>query len=89
MSASNPTAVAPLGTRTTHGGIVTTATSGLTIDGRPVARVGDEVQCPEHGKTVIIDGGLASIGGRNVAHHGSQTSCGATLVVGAEGGPTA
>ncbi|WP_213226843.1 PAAR domain-containing protein [Caballeronia sp. NK8] len=81
------TPIATLGTPTTHGGMVTTASSNLVIDGRPAARVGDTVTCPLHGPGVITGGGLGAIEGRNIAHHGSSTTCGATLIV-AGGGPT-
>ena len=57
------------------------ASAGVTINSRPAARVGDEVICPLHGPGVITSGGLASIGGRTIAHHGSGTTCGATLIV--------
>ncbi|MDQ2151062.1 PAAR domain-containing protein [Alcaligenaceae bacterium C4P045] len=80
------TPIATLGTPTTHGGVVTTASSSLIIDGRQVARIGDEISCPDHGPGVITSGGLSAIDGRQVAHHGSTTSCGATLVV-PNGGP--
>ncbi|WP_224039080.1 PAAR domain-containing protein [Paraburkholderia unamae] len=84
---STPTPAATLGTPTTHGGAVSTAAPCVTIGGIPAARVGDMVTCPEHGPAVITNGGLGTIDGRNIAHHGSGTSCGATLVV-AGGGPT-
>ncbi|MBN3812360.1 PAAR domain-containing protein [Paraburkholderia sp. Ac-20347] len=83
MSAS----AATLGTPTTHGGAVATAATCVTIGGIPAARVGDMVTCPLHGLVVITSGGLGTIDGRNIAHHGSSTSCSATLIVSA-GGPT-
>jgi uncharacterized Zn-binding protein involved in type VI secretion len=79
--------VATLGTPMTHGGAVVTAAPCVTIVGIPAARVGDMVTCPMHGPAVITSGGLGTIDGRRIAHHGSSTSCGATLVV-AGGGPT-
>jgi uncharacterized Zn-binding protein involved in type VI secretion len=81
------TPAATLGTPTTHGGAVSTAAACVTIGGIPAARIGDRVICPMHGPAVITSGGLGTIDGRQVAHHGSSTSCGATLVV-AGGGPT-
>ncbi|MFM0739967.1 PAAR domain-containing protein [Paraburkholderia xenovorans] len=81
------TPIATLGTPTTHGGIVTSASAGVIVDGRAAARVGDAVSCPVHGPGVITNGGLGTIGGRPVARHGSGTTCGATLVV-TGGGPT-
>ncbi|MBP0606299.1 MULTISPECIES: PAAR domain-containing protein [Burkholderia] len=79
--------VATLGTLTTHGGAVISASAGVTISGRPAACVGDSVSCPLHGPGVITSGGFGTINGRQIAHHGSGTSCDATLVV-SDGGPT-
>ncbi|MCI0151579.1 PAAR domain-containing protein [Paraburkholderia sediminicola] len=83
-----PTPVATLGTPTTHGGAVTSASAGVVINGLAAACVGDTVTCPLHGPGVITDGGPATIAGRMMGHHGSNTTCGATLVV-PGGGPTA
>jgi uncharacterized Zn-binding protein involved in type VI secretion len=73
--------VATIGTPTTHGGEVTSATANVAVDGRLAACVGDSVSCPLHGPGVITDGSFIVINGRQVACHGSGTSCGATLVV--------
>lgn len=81
------TPIAALGTPTSHGGEVITATAALTIDGRKVARVGDQTICPEHGQGFITEGGFATLDGNRIAHHGSMTSCGATLIV-VGSGPT-
>ncbi|EEE01914.1 PAAR repeat-containing protein [Burkholderia multivorans CGD1] len=45
------------------------------------------MSCPLHGAGVITNGGVGTINGRQIAHHGSGTSCGATLVV-SDDGPT-
>lgn len=82
-----PSLAATLGTSTTHGGAVTSASAGVTINGRPAACVGDSVSCPLHGPGVITNGGIGTIDSRQIAHHGSGTSCGATLVV-SDDGPT-
>lgn len=79
--------VATLGTLTTHGGEVTSASAGVAINGRPAACVGDSVSCPLHGPGVITKGGFGTVNGRQIAHHGSDTSCGGTLIV-SDGGPT-
>lgn len=79
------TPVATLGTPTTHGGEVTSVSAGVVIDGRPAACVGDSISCPLHGPGSITDGGFGTINGRQVARHGSNTSCGATLVVNGNG----
>lgn len=78
---SQKTPIATIGTPTTHGGQVITATATCTISGKKIACVGDQVSCPEHGKGVITDGGFVTIGGKCIARHGSTTSCGATLIV--------
>lgn len=55
-----------------------------TIDGKPVARVGDKVTCPQRGHggtTVIVTGDPTCIvDGQPVARHGDKTACGATLI---------
>ncbi|EKS9795041.1 MULTISPECIES: PAAR domain-containing protein [Burkholderia] len=79
--------VATLCTLTTHGGVVTSASAGVSINGRPAACVGDSVSCPLHGPGVITKGGFGTINGRQIAHHGSDTSCAGTLIV-SDAGPT-
>ncbi|MDO5681093.1 MAG: PAAR domain-containing protein [Pelistega sp.] len=79
LSAATP--VATIGTKTTHGGIVVTASSHSTILGKPIACVGDKVTCPKHGTNYIVDGSFATINGKQIARHGSKTSCGASLIV--------
>ncbi|MBR8309406.1 PAAR domain-containing protein [Burkholderia cenocepacia] len=76
-----PAFVATLGTLTTHGGEVTLASAGVAINGRLAACVGDSISCPLHGPGVITNGGFGTINGRQIAHHGSGTSCDATLMV--------
>jgi uncharacterized Zn-binding protein involved in type VI secretion len=64
-----------------HGGTVTGASSPLVADGRPVACVGDAVQCTLHGAQTIVTGSpRLQFQGRHVAVHGSLCSCGATLI---------
>lgn len=82
-----PTPIATLGTPTTHGGEVTSANPDVVIDGRLAACVGDSISCPLCGPGTITDGGFGTINGRQVARHGSGTSCGATLVV-SDAGPS-
>ncbi|TQI79676.1 putative Zn-binding protein involved in type VI secretion [Serratia fonticola] len=70
-----------LGDKTDHGGVVTTACSGFKSQGSLVACEGDTVVCPQHGTTVIIGHAQGfSVGGKNVAREGDQTSCGARLI---------
>lgn len=47
-----------LGDKTTHGGTVISASSTMTVNGKPVALIGDKVSCPVkgHGVNAIIEG---------------------------------
>ncbi|EIZ9526020.1 PAAR domain-containing protein, partial [Cronobacter sakazakii] len=46
-----------LGDKTTHGGVVISASSTMVVNGRIVALVGDKVNCPVpgHGTNKIIE----------------------------------
>jgi len=72
-----------LGDPNSHGGRVTSvAASQFTVDGIPVARVGDTCSCPLPGHThcVIIEGNpYHTVDGIPVAYEGHKTSCGAEL----------
>ena len=75
------------GDRTTHGGTVVTAwgESGPvphTIDGIPVACVGDKATCPRHpGLHTIIEGATNStLAGKQMTLEGCLVDCGARLV---------
>ena len=72
-----------LGDKTSHGGVVASASMVSDSGGVPVARVGDTVVCPLHGDSqcVIVSGDPTMIvDGKPVARHGDLTSCGATLI---------
>lgn len=73
-----------LGDKTSHGGVVITASTTVTINGKGVARIGDRVTCPAkgHGEVTTIIGGDPDtrIGGKAPARHGDKTACGATLL---------
>lgn len=47
-----------LGDKTTHGGEVISASSTMIVNGKKVALVGDEINCPVdgHGINAIIEG---------------------------------
>ncbi|ABE29960.1 PAAR motif family protein [Paraburkholderia xenovorans LB400] len=65
-----------------HGiGTVTTGSDGVTVNGRPVARVGDMTSC---GAT-IVSGSSTTFGGKAVARMGDATSHGGTLIEGDDG----
>lgn len=75
--------VVRLGDKTSHGGVVITASSTHTIAGIGIARVGDQVTCPMkgHGINPIIEGASTyTIDGRMVALHGHKCACGCTLI---------
>ena len=72
-----------LGDQTSHGGVVISASGTHTIAGIGIARVGDQVSCPQtgHGVNKIVEGaGSYTIGGREVALHGHRCACGCTLI---------
>lgn len=75
-----------VGDRTSHGGVVITGSESTDVDGKPVARIGDQVTCPRKGHgsvTTIVTGDVtAIIDGRPLARHGDLTACGATLISG-------
>lgn len=76
-------AVVRLGDKTSHGGVVISASPMHTVRGIGIARVGDMVSCPQsgHGTNKIIEGSpVFSIGGRKVALHGHKCACGCVLI---------
>ncbi len=72
-----------LGDATSHGGKVeSVSATHFTVDGIPVACVGDKCSCPIKGHEVctIAEGDPAHlINGIAVAYDGHKTTCGATL----------
>lgn len=75
-----------LGDKTSHGGVVISASESTDSNGKGIARVGDKVTCPKKGHgsvTTIVSGDpTAIIDGRPAARHGDLTACGATLIAG-------
>lgn len=72
-----------VGDPTDHGGVVISGSSTYLIDGKPIARVGDTVTCPEHGHgpTVITTGDPNTlVDGKPAAREGDLCACGAHLV---------
>jgi uncharacterized Zn-binding protein involved in type VI secretion len=77
-----------VGDPTDHGGVVISGSSTHRIDGKPIARLGDKVDCPEtypggapHGVNAIVEGepGVL-IDGIPVALEGHKTECGCSLI---------
>jgi uncharacterized Zn-binding protein involved in type VI secretion len=71
-----------IGDRTSHGGAVVSGDPAWTIDGQPIARVGDTVTCPRcKRKTTIVSSRFPTVIdlGRPVAYDQDITDCGAIL----------
>lgn len=71
-----------MGDRTSHRGTVVSGDMTFTIDGQPVARIGDKVFCPRCSKTTVIVTSrfpTVSAFGQNVAYDQDSTTCGALL----------
>lgn len=71
-----------LGDTTDHGGTVISADMTWTVNGKPVARVGDKVVCRKCRGTFAISTGAPDMTGMGqaLARHGDKTECGATLI---------
>jgi len=73
-----------LGDKTSHGGVVISASASFDCYGRGIARIGDKVTCPlkGHGSvtTIITGDSTAIIDGKPAARHGDLTACGASLI---------
>lgn len=76
-----------LGDTTSHGGkVVKVSASHFTVDGIPVARVGDVCSCPikGHENCTIAEGEPRHvINDIAVAYDGHKTTCGAALIASA------
>ncbi|SEN65847.1 Zn-binding Pro-Ala-Ala-Arg (PAAR) domain-containing protein, incolved in TypeVI secretion [Pseudomonas sp. ok272] len=72
-----------LGDKTTHGGVVISASSTTIVNGKPIALVGDEVSCPipGHGVNRIVEGtGHWSENGRAMVVDGCLCQCGCRVI---------
>lgn len=71
-----------VGAKTSHGGTVISGSSATTLNGKPVARIGDKVTCPQCKTTVAIASGDPThvVDGSPIARHGDKTTCGASLI---------
>ena len=72
-----------LGDKSSHGGVVVSASGESFINGIGIARLGDSVACPipRHGTNPIVTGdSTALVDGRPVARNGDSTACGATMI---------
>lgn len=72
-----------LGDTTSHGGVVISGSPSTSVEGRPVARVGDLVTCPICKPHVfpIVEGDITFADNyMAIALHGHKTACGAELI---------
>ena len=72
-----------LGDSTDHGGQVISGSPTQAINGKPIARVGDKVDCPRkgHGVNAIVEGDPDYlVNGLPVALDGHKTECGCALI---------
>ena len=73
------------GDPSSHGGVVLSGASKVTIVGAPAARVGDNHSCPLRGhgvKPIASGSGKVTIQGAPAARTGDTTVCGASLIAG-------
>lgn len=77
-----------VGDKTDHGGKVISGSPTHKISGKAVARLGDQVSCPQlypggapHGVNKIVTAhATLTAGGIHVAVHGCKTECGCSLI---------
>lgn len=77
-----------VGDKTDHGGQVISGSPTHTLRGKAIARLGDEVSCPQlypggapHGINKIVSAhATLTAGGIAVAVHGCKTACGCSLI---------
>jgi uncharacterized Zn-binding protein involved in type VI secretion len=77
-----------VGDTSDHGAVVISGSPNDSIDGKPIARLGDKVDCPQkypdgrpHGVNPIIEGEPGyTVDGIPVALHGHKTACGCSLI---------
>lgn len=74
--------VAVVGDLCTHNAKITTGSPTRTVNGSGVARLGDIVDCPIHGKQTIVtcDPDMPLTDGLPTAHEGAKISCGAEIL---------
>lgn len=76
---------ARLGDFCDHGAIILSGVSSRHVDGRPVATLGDLVNCPFHGlNTIASVSNTPQSGGKPTAYVSAVAACGATIITGSE-----
>lgn len=72
--------VVRLGDKTSHGGVVISASSTFDIMGRSAALLNDTVSCPKHGNNAITECSFDyDENGRGIVYEGCKTACGAIV----------
>ncbi|AOY94413.1 hypothetical protein BKK79_20890 [Cupriavidus sp. USMAA2-4] len=77
-----------VGDTNSSSGIVITGSFSDVLDGKPIARLGDLVDCPAkypdgrpHGVNPIVEGDASMlVSGKPVALHGHRSACGCSLI---------
>jgi len=70
-----------VGDKTDHGGTVLGGSAAHDVCGKPIARLGDQVDYPRHGKNKIVTAHpTLSVDGVAVAVDGCETECGSKLI---------
>lgn len=83
--------IARIGDSCTHGATIITGSSVSTVDGRPIARVGDLISCPIEGhgiNRIISISPTSSVEGRERAYVTCITECGAEIITGSSSSST-
>ncbi|MEO7497356.1 MAG: PAAR domain-containing protein [Massilia sp.] len=83
-----PLKIITVGDKTNHGGTVISGSPTHTIQGRAIARLGDQVNCPQlypggkpHGVNKIVTSFTSfTVNGVSVAVDGCVTECGCKLI---------
>ncbi len=71
-----------VGDKTSHGGEVLSGSTNFIVDGKQVARMGDQVSCPQCKAPTVIGSASSTYitDGKGTARDGDKTACGATLI---------
>jgi uncharacterized Zn-binding protein involved in type VI secretion len=69
-----------------HGGHVIASETSFFVNNKPVALIGDEALCTQHGLTKIVTSEILAVvsGNKQVARIGDKTDCGATIIGGSK-----
>lgn len=75
-------AVARLGDACSHGATIVSGATAQTVNGRPLACMGDLVLCPIHGLNMIVTvmATTSQDGQKPYAHLGAIAHCGAVVI---------